>query len=731
MKILLILLSAFSFLFAPKTKNDITVETEVTSEIVTSNIKIEENEVTFYYKGIELKNFKTSNYDISRWQYFVKSEHFFLFSYDGGYISVYEWDSTYKLVSNTVLDIKVSENYKVLLVDDQFYIMGGDAENSEERLADNNIITKDYLEKENCYIIALTPTNSIAKGYIFGGAENEYVEDGLFLNDYFYLIVKKDRLTKGDLGDGGENDSNYMLVKIDKDGDIQNYITFKEQNYCDLNSWEKGTEGGISVAFISKIYTLSYDLDGDNCLQLPTQSIFASLSITKTYLSLDRENLIIGDYITNDIFEKIPIKAVNYLNLLVLEDNFYIIEDDVITKYEIYDTRDFIDECNYEYNIDTLNKTVTGWYKIYEIQSWDSSPKFMGNINGTYSITFDYGVEKLISTVTVLEKCNVNSGLIYPLGYKLYFTGMAYLNDKPIYNNYTLTEAGEYSLSLTSASKEIRIIEFSVSSDQYKFQTEIIGDTDLEVHCNESYSIKYDVTSDVVGVSVDNTEYSDFSYSDNLLTINFLENKSGVVAHTVDSITCQTGETTYMSEVGDKITVKVLKEVPTFSMEVTEDKKNLMFSYDVTDTDATIRYFREVIDGCEYSTEPVSSYTIKLNEDSTNKNLIQIMMGYDTGCGDISEKQVLELVYSGKNASIIGDVNITSKETKLNSFEININKTSVLKAVNLENNLVYSYTKPNYIKPFGVAIAIIIGSLVLWMGFNKYKKKKNNLKGEN
>ena len=187
---------------------------------------------------------------------------------------------------------------------------------------------------------------------------------------------------------------------------------------------------GINIAF-----DIDTDLDKETGITYPTFSI---AGVGHGGIMAYRDKTDTKEY--KDIYELEKVKIIE--DYLVLKD-----------KYKLYKGvfyNDLFSNVTFNYDnleLSLLNTEVIGVPCNFKMQDITYEENYDPLIFGVYSICFNYKYFMIQSKIEVLERSNIVDGNIYPTGYNIFFSGVAYLNGEEIYNNHELVEEGEYSLN--------------------------------------------------------------------------------------------------------------------------------------------------------------------------------------------------------------------------------------------------------------------------------------------
>lgn len=441
-------------------------------------------------------------------------------------------------VENTV---DIIDNYKVLLIENKYYVLNGDQRieceskpilkmvgetiyigfynndkftiflyniygarlekiiledfvgKCEFIMLDNNLYligstTKEIDESKKGKNIVIYNLNSREYKY-YGGLLNEEYVCGDVYEDTLYIAIYKDALTYGDFGNGGDGENNIVIVSIDKNLDVIKYIVLdKKDEIIKIKVKEN-----IILETTNSLISITKDLQIINSFNKTNEIIKVFVGEQKVYLFysdkieiLNNQNLFNYDCFMYDFEEK---NILQYDNILYLKDNnLYMFDIIDLTRWKCFDR--YYDE-----------EDLSTLYTIYgpaELINKKCKTYFDENIYGNYEFEVVYktyiGVEfsKHIKQ-HISSEFNVCNGMTYPQGYRLLFNGNAYLNGKAIVNNYPVDIIGKHKLIIYGNGTE-QEINFNISDSLMKNNDIIYTDYDLSVNVNEKVIIEYSLS---------------------------------------------------------------------------------------------------------------------------------------------------------------------------------------------------------------------------------------------
>lgn len=333
-----------------------------------------------------------------------------------------------------------------------------------------------HQQKDNAVIHLMDQAGVIKQTKIFGGYENEgFLKVEEQAGDIL-IWGWKEYQTGGDLGNGGNRPTNHFLLKVD--------AAFQKQNIAVFSEYEILTFGFFDQQVIcctnERLYLLNSDLNTAKSFKFPSQSHFATLTPHNLCIVMLYEKMIIYDVVffskLYECFFNSDFTRVTYgLDEIFLHKN-------EITKLNIYDFRFFQSPIAYSY----LEKQT-----VYDLMGpvlcpvKEITPYFEPQIHGIYQVHYLVDTMEITADLQMEAKCNVSEGMIYPCGYYLDFSGVAYLNNQLIAKNHRLEE-GMYHLTISDCVGNTETIQFSVDQKQFYFQESEYLAYDKAVEINQS-----------------------------------------------------------------------------------------------------------------------------------------------------------------------------------------------------------------------------------------------------
>ena len=365
------------------------------------------------------------------------------------------------------------------------------------------------------------------------------------------------------------------------------------------------------------------------------------------------------------------------------------------------------------------------------------SPYFVRNQNGKYEITYfltrENNDEIIIKTpLIVRDYVNIRDGLVYPLGYQLFFFGNAKLNNKSINNGASLNTEGLQTLEITNANGEIKTYSFTVVDSYYKtinlptMQTDFVMDKNatlwLSLGTKEVKSIA------VNGINVGKIRKINNEYWAEINKENTPELiKVGYQKLVITEIQYSDNE---IDKVNYSIILCVNKDNPNYVIQETNDKQKLNLKIDVNDEDQSLT---NVIVDVYQNNKIIKSYVTNLKNIKITLPKLAINTPFELYVRAKSENENTTLMYYkgklSKDITIPLTITFNENDNSIKTINIELDLSStrlqhqqLLLGQNKQNlSSKYQVTKNNTI-----TIISIVGSLmiIIFVIIIMLKKKK-------
>lgn len=570
-------------------------------------------------------------------------------------------------------------------------------------------------------------------GYIYVGG----IKDAISENKYFKNV-------------GSKNEIKTFIFKLDEDLNLIKDAYFNELMEKEILKDLYQYQDNIGVV-IQGDKNYNYVLD-KNLNMVSRANIKENVHIVQTnkkhgigqlYL-YQSPNYIKLEIQKNNIVETINMTEGTYINHYVNKGILYI--------YYLYNETIYLQELS-EYHIDYLETLYLDYFDYdettlnhFQVDSYledlttkidNISPYFVRNQNGKYEITYfltrENNDEIIIKTpLIVRDYVNIRDGLVYPLGYQLFFFGNAKLNNKSINNGASLNTEGLQTLEITNANGEIKTYSFTVVDSYYKtinlptMQTDFVMDKNatlwLSLGTKEVKSIA------VNGINVGKIRKINNEYWAEINKENTPELiKVGYQKLVITEIQYSDNE---IDKVNYSIILCVNKDNPNYVIQETNDKQKLNLKIDVNDEDQSLT---NVIVDVYQNNKIIKSYVTNLKNIKITLPKLAINNPFELYVRAKSENENTTLMYYkgklSKDITIPLTITFNENDNSIKTINIELDLSStrlqhqqLLLGQNKQNlSSKYQVTKNNTI-----TIISIVGSLmiIIFVIIIMLKKKK-------
>lgn len=570
-------------------------------------------------------------------------------------------------------------------------------------------------------------------GYIYVGG----IKDAISENKYFKNV-------------GSKNEIKTFIFKLDEDLNLIKDAYFNELMEKEILKDLYQYQDNIGVV-IQGDKNYNYVLD-KNLNMVSRANIKENVHIVQTnkkhgigqlYL-YQSPNYIKLEIQKNNIVETINMTEGTYINHYVNKGILYI--------YYLYNETIYLQELS-EYHIDYLETLYLDYFDYdettlnhFQVDSYledlttkidDISPYFVRNQNGKYEITYfltrENNDEIIIKTpLIVRDYVNIRDGLVYPLGYQLFFFGNAKLNNKSINNGASLNTEGLQTLEITNANGEIKTYSFTVVDSYYKtinlptMQTDFVMDKNatlwLSLGTKEVKSIA------VNGINVGKIRKINNEYWAEINKENTPELiKVGYQKLVITEIQYSDNE---IDKVNYSMILCVNKDNPNYVIQETNDKQKLNLKIDVNDEDQSLT---NVIVDVYQNNKIIKSYVTNLKNIKITLPKLAINTPFELYVRAKSENENTTLMYYkgklSKDITIPLTITFNENDNSIKTINIELDLSStrlqhqqLLLGQNKQNlSSKYQVTKNNTI-----TIISIVGSLmiIIFVIIIMLKKKK-------
>ncbi len=730
MKILVIFLYTFLSLFdctsiennnQAKEINMNCVYEEVASlEYIYDNYKIIErdNKIDVLYKDNRIILIE----NVKQYKVLSKDDTITIFKkyFDSNYVEIYKFNKG-KIILNKLIDNQFIGNFDVIYYKNKYLFISSINE-YENIVIKHTYSLKQHLQEINGIVLLFNDELEIINCKIYGGILDDYFYK-IYYDDYdeiVYITGRKDQESGYDFGFGGNGTYGYILLSLTSDLEINNYCLFKNE-IKNIEIKEK-----LTIYTIYEIFSLNFDLTMVSSLKFDSECVFGMSMNQKLYAIFTRRELKIYDFKQNrclDIYEYKVIEEV--MNIELIRD-YLLVQSNNNKYYKMIFYNDLLSDRTFIYDTDdlyTLNNKIDGLPKQYELKQIYYQENYNPSIFGKYQIIFDYDYFELTSDIIVLERHNVTDGYIYPKGYRLLFSGNAYLNGEEIFNNYELIEPGKYELKLLGKDEEI-IINFVVFEMDILFFEEGLKYWDYEVKKNQELQIDLKYTEEVKIKSLYvNDELYDFedNEEENIISIKFKEKQCQLYEKIINKITYEINDVEYTKELNYRILIKVLENNINLTNNYYNNDEYFIFEHNITYNDSIeqnqVRFLKVEYNN-EYQYIPLKNNS-HIIIDYNQTTLLKYYLVYDV-YGKLYQEQILfDIEYDLSNDQTVGILEVIVDENTniLQGFNIKIKNDKNIKKIVIDDKIEYSNNDANDYKlvlfsVIFVLMLFIIGKII-------------------
>lgn len=322
---------------------------------------------------------------------------------------------------------------------------------------------------------------------IFGGYRDESFYRIIPGEDCFFAVGRKDPESGGDFGNGGKTADALFVAKLTADLELSDYLILG----CDGDP--------LAFAFYKDFLYLAlpdrlYKFDGELNIVLKrkfSKDYHAALmaAFNKCVFFGDGEILLV------DIldFQTEPITS----GCLSSDSEISIFSHSAYVgklKYDLACLEDFLVFPEYRPEI-PAKRSVWTLFGEAEYLEDAAEPSFDPQVHGEYLFEFRFKSPSDIlfsvsRRISVPLRCNVSPGGIYPVGYRLQFSGYGELDGRGVLNNHVLDKEGSHRLVLWDNAHQATEIEFTVAAAQIFFSENPEVSWDCEAQAGEPFFLE-------------------------------------------------------------------------------------------------------------------------------------------------------------------------------------------------------------------------------------------------
>ncbi|MDD4000394.1 MAG: hypothetical protein PHX62_05845, partial [Bacilli bacterium] len=403
---------------------------------------------------------------------------------NGVYLNEYDAKGK-ELVSKEL--IKNTLEIEDVLYDEGLYLFGSIIDYQLEFLE----AKKEGKAKADAIVLEFDSNYELQDFEIYGGVLDESFLKAVNYEEGFIVVGCKDPETGGDFGNGGRSNNNLFLARLDNDlALVDKVILTPNSKVLDLCYYKDF----FYLATSNSLYKFSGNLQIINKKKFEEDFLVALIRDDNKYLFLNNNSIEVINILNFSSTSLSSALLSGALEIKVFPKALVVRTSLDSFKYDLISLTDFIDHQLYTPEVKTSRRAF-GIFGEAELLEELSSPGFNPQIHGLYKIEYCFQTSEGIKFSVFKDKyvemrVNVSNNNIYPLGYRLIFSGQAELDGKSVLNNQPLTEVGQHRLILTDYSNQKTEIIFYISRIQLSFQETADLEWDLEVVESEEFFLE-------------------------------------------------------------------------------------------------------------------------------------------------------------------------------------------------------------------------------------------------
>jgi len=716
-------------------------------QIITQNVSESEEEWLDQCDGYELVSENGMNYlrfssgdwsltvpDFESHRLLSKEGEAWLFYQQDAFLHLLKTDANGTVLFNGVLlDNPVEPVWDVVLEDD-LYVCGGITNYVNREFS--NYKTAQGLGGRDAFLAMFNDDLGLKAWGIFGGEKNESFEKISVTNEGIFAVGKKDPLSGGDFGNGGQAPDSNFVCELTSDLEVADYLILSGSFPIRLFGFR---EDYLFLGTGQSLYKFAEGLQIVRKRDLGREILYAQFSELNGILCLENgSGRLCGFYNFQDVFD-FPCPQVSQTTTFARFGETLCLKNETGKVFwDLLDRRSFLVGGTYQ-NTFPEPRIVKSLFGPAQLEKEISEPAFNPLVFGDYVFTFlgktASGLPFTFSkTVSVLQEANVSDGMIYPLGYQLNFTGLGMLNGKGIVNNYPVSQAGHYVLILTGVGGISRKINFQVESDQIPFSESSRKAWDREIGCASPFNLDFTLTkevADVTGVVLNGSIFEDLVYDRVNKSVHLrliAPEAAGIHDYFIEKIQYLEGGDPFSLPINQIFTLNVLNSAPEVTLGET---KTLVYRTAINDPQGTIRCFRvtavsdidEAVMQFGLSDQNLFFSGLTKGEDYE----VTISLVFDRGNQVYENLVILSMQVSGGESLDLGEILITQKTETLGEFILSLSKGQKrLRQVVSDNQLLYQSQPIDYPKLVLIGIAGAAAAFVVSVQTRKFIRKKRN-----
>lgn len=681
----------------------------------------------------------------------VSNEYYIVNSED----EIYLYSEANKFLLNKEIEGSIETNkyiymYEHELAGANIYVFDKNTNKLTEHYLENIFISNIYEYNQQLYlcgkinddglVLVLDEKLNIVNERIFKSDGHIVVNNLIITLDSYYLSIYKDGITNNSefINHGNQDEIKSILVHTDKDFNVKNVMYFNNNCKSEIvkDCYIKDDKIYLLIQTETKyiLYVLTKEFEIIDLVKIDANNDYHLLINYKNdyeYLLLDQTTMslaILKDKMIEKVYDFNQIDNIDtfriFNGVLYLYGN--INNTAVVKQIKEYEINYINDKIVNRLNLDTTSINhfkVTSYFEEFDFKLDSITPYFEVTNCGTYVAAYKAitknNEEIIIETNLIVEPyTNFIDGGIYATNKVLEFFGNATLNGEPIYYGATLSELGEYTIKIENAQKEEYIYNITIVDNYYL--EEVVYNINSDITCvNEAFVNLNIGACEVVELVIDDLEYFDYTYCDDVLTIRFLYEEKRVVSHKINYIKVKQNNYEYTVNIDKTIIIKYLKESPKLNLTQTLENNSIMTTCQLEDYNQTFVCLKVVTNKELYQITKTKEINILPNE------TVKIYFSYTLGDDKIEDVLIGEYI---QNANQKIDIDLNYELGKLEKFTINyeiINKDNL--NIDIDSTSYEEFyckiDEQNYLEIIIIiSIGIIILSTFIFIGYLGFKK---------
>jgi hypothetical protein len=716
-------------------------------QVITQNVSESEEEWLDQCDGFELVSENDLNYlrfssgewsltvpDFESHRLLCKEGEAWLIYQQDAFLHLLRTDANGTVLFNGVLLENPLDPVWDVVLEDDLYLCGAITNYVNPEFS--NYKTAQGLGGRDAFLAVFNDDLGLKDWGIFGGEKNESFEKISVTGEGIFAVGKKDPLSGGDFGNGGQGPDSNFVCELTRDLEVQDYLILLGSSPIRMFGFR---EDYLFLGTGQSLYKFAEDLRIVHKRDLGTEILYSQFSELNGILCLENGNgRLCGYYDFQDVFE-FPCPQASPTTIFDKYGEVLCLRNETGKVYwDLLDRRSFWVGETYQ-NTFPEPRIVKSLSGLAQLEKEISEPAFNPLVFGNYAFTFlgktasglPFSFQK---TVSVLQEANVSEGMIYPLGYQLNFTGLGMLNGKGIVNNYPLSQSGHYVLILTGVGGISREINFQVESDQIPFSESPRKTWDREIECASPFYLDFTLTkevTDVTGVVINGSVFEDLVYDRINKSVHLrlmAPETAGINDYFIEKIQYLDGSDPFSLPINQIFTLNVLNSAPEVTLGETD---TLVFKTAINDPQGTIRCFRvtAVSDTDEAVMQfGLSDHNLVLPGLAKGKDYeVTLSLIYDRGNQIYENLEILSMQVKGGEPLDLGEITITQKAQTLGEFILSLSQgRKNLRQVVSDNQLLYQSQPVDYPKLVLIGIAGAAAAFVVSVQTRKFIRKKRN-----